>query len=276
MKKIAIVFGTRPEAIKLIPVYKELKKSTLFDVILISTGQHKEMLDQILSFFEVKPDVSLNVMKSNQTLAYTTSEVLSKITGILQESKVECIITQGDTTTCFTASLAAFYLKIKVAHVEAGLRTNVKYNPFPEEVNRKLTSVLADFHFVPTALSKENLLKENISKNIFITGNTVIDALLHTSTKTLKNESIYKNKFQKIINQNRRIVLITGHRRESIGEGFQNICRAIKSLSQKHSDILFYYPLHLNPKIKDYVSVALSGLDNVIIDKPLSTMILYM
>ncbi len=267
MKKIAIVLGTRPEAIKLLPLYKAFKKEGYFDPILISTGQHREMLDQIFNFFGVKPDIELSLMTKDQTLASLTSNLSTALQNCYEEIKPDLVIVQGDTTTAFVSSLIAYYNRIKVAHVEAGLRTYNKYSPFPEEVNRKLISGIADYHFAPTDKALEVLKKEGIS-NIYQVGNTVVDSLLLCLKKLGVNRNFYDEKF-KLLNNFDKTVLITGHRRESFGDGFQRICESILRLASKYPNFLFYYPVHLNPNVRSVVLSMLSSVDNIFIDNPL-------
>jgi UDP-N-acetylglucosamine 2-epimerase (non-hydrolysing) len=265
-KKIGIIVGTRPEAIKLIPVYLTLQKSGI-TVELVSTGQHKSMLEQIFTFFEVKPDVSLDVMLHNQSLAVLTARLSERLQACYEERNYDLVIVQGDTTTAMVASLIAFYNRIKVAHVEAGLRTYDKFSPYPEEINRQLISRIADYHFAPTQKSLEVLEKENVEKR-FLVGNTVIDSLLLCVEKVRKNLAYYEEKY-KVINNYTRLVLITGHRRENFGRGFEEICTAIKQLSEQYPSYLFYYPVHLNPNVQEKVQEFLSGIKNVVLDRPL-------
>lgn len=265
-KNIAIIVGTRPEAIKLIPVYLELRKEFL-SVELISTGQHASMLAQIFSFFEIHPDVALDVMVPNQSLAGLTSRLCDRLQTCYQERKYDLIIVQGDTTTAMAGSLVAFYNRIKVAHVEAGLRTYNKFSPFPEEVNRQIVSLVADYHFAPTQRAMDVLMKEG-ADNCYLVGNTVIDSLMLCLQKVRSNEKQYTEKF-KIVNDYDKLVLITGHRRENFGKGFEEICFAIEHLSTNYPDYLFYYPVHLNPNVKDKVFHYLDGLKNVVLDEPL-------
>jgi UDP-N-acetylglucosamine 2-epimerase (non-hydrolysing) len=264
---VTLIIGTRPEAIKLIPLYVELKKTKGVDVQLVSTGQHKEMLTQIFSFFNVLPDVKLEIMSVNQSLAGMTSLLLNKLDDYLTNHETDLIIVQGDTTTAFTGALAGFYHKKKVAHIEAGLRTYDKYNPFPEEINRQLVSKIADFHFSPTAISSANLEKENLTE-IHQTGNTVIDALLLGQKIVTANLKYYQNLYANLLTPGKKMVLITGHRRESFGEGFQHICMAIQQLAEKHKDLIFIYPVHLNPNVKNIVNEKLGGLMNVSLIDP--------
>jgi len=271
LKKISIIFGTRPEAIKLAPVILELKKHKEFEVNICVTAQHRQMLDQVLNIFEVKPDVDMNIMKPDQTLSGLTSRAIKLLDEYLLNTKPDLVLVQGDTTTVFAASLAAFYHKIKIGHVEAGLRTWNKFSPYPEEINRVLTTKLADIHFAPTNLSKENLIKEGIEESkIFVTGNTVIDALFIALEK-IKDKKIHiKGLHEDILNKNdNRIILITGHRRENFGEGFKNICEAISELSYEFKDYEFIYPVHLNPNVRGPVYEVLSDRKNIHLIQPL-------
>jgi UDP-N-acetylglucosamine 2-epimerase (non-hydrolysing) len=265
-KRIAIVLGTRPEAIKLIPVYLELKKRGA-PVRLVSTGQHQQMLHQIFQFFDISPDVSLDVMVHNQTLAGLTSRLTDALQAHFESAKYDIVVVQGDTTTAMAASLVAFYNRIQVAHVEAGLRTYNKYSPFPEEINRQIIGRIADFHFTPTEVAEKVLQAENITQT-YLVGNTVIDSLLHCLDKVQQREEAYKKKFAFLDNY-QKLVLITGHRRENFGQGFDAICSAIKELSQRYPATLFYYPVHLNPNVKDKVYEVLSGVSNVWLGQPL-------
>lgn len=266
VKRIAIVLGTRPEAIKLIPVYLELRKVNA-DVCLVSTGQHQSMLEQIFKFFEVAPDICLDVMVPNQTLAGLTARLTDTLQQCFTEHQFDVVVVQGDTTTAMTASLVAFYNRIKVAHVEAGLRTYNKFSPFPEEINRQIIGRIADFHFAPTANAKRVLEEENVV-NVHMVGNTVIDSLIYCINKVRINEAHYVGRFPSIT-QFEKLVLITGHRRENFGHGFEEICMAIQDLSKKHPNILFYYPVHLNPNVKNKVEQMLSGFQNIYLDQPL-------
>lgn len=281
MIKVMTIFGTRPEAVKLAPVIKKLEENKEhFKSIICVTAQHRQMLDQVLELFEIKPDYDLNIMKPNQTLFDITSNVLLNLKPILEKENPDIILVQGDTTTVFAASLAAFYLKIKVAHVEAGLRTFNKYSPFPEEINRKLTSCMTDIHFAPTETSKNNLLAENNeTKNIFITGNTVIDALFLTLEKLTENEKL--NKLSKKVNhvkdlvedinknEKKRIILVTGHRRENFGSGFENICYSLKEIAEKNPDTQIIYPMHLNPNVREPVNRIVGEIKNIMLIEPL-------
>jgi UDP-N-acetylglucosamine 2-epimerase (non-hydrolysing) len=261
MKKIMIVFGTRPEAIKMAPLVKEFQKnSDKFETICCVTGQHREMLDQVLDIFEIEPDYDLNIMKDGQDLYDITSRVLLGMRDVLKEVKPDIVFVHGDTTTSTSTAIAAFYQQIKIAHVEAGLRTHNIYSPWPEEMNRQITGRIASFHFTPTSLSKQNLLDEGIKNDtITITGNTVIDALFMVIEKIKCNNELKKALEISIKNlgynvsrlsSNKKLVLITGHRRENFGDGFINICKAIKSLTIKYPNVDFIYPMHLNPNVR--------------------------
>ena len=276
MKKISLIFGTRPEAIKLCPLVKTINDTEGLTADVCVTGQHREMLDQILNIFNVKPDCDLNLMKPNQTLAGLTSRAISKIDDYLSSATPDIVVVQGDTTTVFCAALCAFYHKIPVGHVEAGLRTWNKNSPFPEEINRVLTSRVADMHFAPTATSKANLLKEGIDENtISVTGNTVIDALLQVVNKTRlepPHVSELPDHLQPGTSSDKdKIVLITGHRRENFGTGFENICQAIARLATDYPDINFVYPMHLNPNVREPVARILGDFTgrNVFLIEPL-------
>lgn len=270
-RKISIIFGTRPEAIKLCPLVLYLKKYAELEPHVCVTGQHYEMLDQILETFDITPDFDLKLMQPNQTLSGLTARAVAAIDKYLNEAKPDLVILQGDTTTAFCAALCAFYKKIPIGHVEAGLRTGNKYSPFPEEVNRKLVTHIADYHFAPTLQSKENLLREGIMDNrIFVTGNTVIDALHIAQKKVRKNPPTIPGLSQTINqNPNKSIVLITGHRRENFGAGFQSICDAIVTLARKFPDKEFIYPVHLNPNVRKPVYRIMSGFDNIHLLNPL-------
>jgi UDP-N-acetylglucosamine 2-epimerase (non-hydrolysing) len=271
-KKVSLIFGTRPEAIKLCPLVLELKKHREFEPHVCVTGQHRQMLDQVLDVFEVVPDIDLNLMQPDQTLAGLTARAITAIDGYLADCKPDMVIVQGDTTTSFCAALAAFYRMIPVGHVEAGLRTWNKFSPFPEETNRVMTSRIADLHFAPTQWAKENLLKEGVPEDrIFVTGNTVIDALHIAVEKVRKNPPEILGLPSHLLNgeSQRPLVLITGHRRENFGEGFANICGAISELSTRFPDVAFVYPVHLNPNVRKPVFDLLSGRENIHLIEPL-------
>lgn len=274
MKKILIVFGTRPEAIKMAPLVKEFQKyPEFFETKVCVSAQHRQMLDQVLRLFDITPDFDLDIMKPNQDLYDITANVLLGLKGVLSTFKPDILFVHGDTTTTFTASLAAYYQKIEIAHIEAGLRTHNLYSPWPEEANRQLTSILAKYHFAPTQESQDNLLKENINpKNILVTGNTVIDALFLTVEKITSTPQLK----QKLIKQlglpfdieNTRFVLVTGHRRENFGQGFINICEALKAIALQNLSINIVYPVHLNPNVIKPVTQILSNIHNIYLIDP--------
>lgn len=272
MKKILLVFGTRPEAIKMAPLAIALKAlNEEFETKVCVTGQHREMLDQVLSLFELEPDFDLNLMKPGQTLADITSGVLQGLNKVFDDWAPDIILVHGDTATTFAASLAAYYHKIKVGHVEAGLRTGNIYSPWPEEANRKLTSVLTTYHFAPTQTSYDNLVKENNDPiNIVITGNTVIDALLTVKEKVETDQSM-QARFAKqfdFLDANKKLILVTGHRRENFGKGFEDICLALANIAKKNPDVQIVYPVHLNPNVQKPVNELLSGIDNIKLIEP--------
>lgn len=271
MKKILIVFGTRPEAIKMAPLVKEFKKfSDKFDTKVCVTAQHREMLDQVLDFFEIKPDYDLNLMKPGQNLFTLTADVIVAMKTILEEFKPDYVFVHGDTTTSTAAALSSYYAGVKVCHVEAGLRTNNKLSPFPEEMNRQLTGRLADLHFAPTEQAKLNLLSEGVQSNIiFVTGNTVIDALLYAKDKVEKVEDNQIESLKKIIDSSKKLIVVTGHRRENFGDGFINICKALKELALKE-DVQIIYPVHLNPNVMGPVYSILGNLPSVHLIEPLA------
>ncbi len=268
MKKIVIVVGTRPEVIKLAPVYLELKKNKKFNPILISTGQHKEMVNEMFKWFGVKEDYNLNLMQKNQALPELTARVLDKTYKLFSKIKPDLVIVEGDTASVMSASLAAFYLKIPVAHVEAGLRTNDIYNPFPEEMSRRMVSHLASIHFAPTKLAVINLNKENISKNVYMTGNTVIDALQYTVRKINKSLKSLKGKdlpdFKKY-----RFILVTMHRRENLGKVHSDIAKTLLKIINKFPDTVILLPLHKNPKVRDVIRPILKKHKRVFLTEPL-------
>ncbi|VYT87638.1 UDP-N-acetylglucosamine 2-epimerase [Clostridium paraputrificum] len=268
-KKIITIFGTRPEAIKMAPLVKELEKREEIESKVCVTAQHREMLDQVLEYFEIKPDFDLNIMKSKQSLTGITNRVLEGLEEVFIKEKPDMILVHGDTTTTFAGALAAFYQQINVGHVEAGLRTFDKYFPFPEEMNRKLTGSLADLHFAPTKGSKNNLLREGISENdIYITGNTVIDAMLHTVKEDYKFENEELNKIDYV---NKKVIMITAHRRENWGKGIENICKALNKIVEDNKDVELVYLVHLNPVVKDVVHEKLGGNDRIHLLPPLDT-----
>lgn len=276
-KKVLLVFGTRPEAIKMSPLVLAFQKDTSdIETKICVTAQHREMLDQVLHIFDITPDFDLNIMQPGQDLYDVTSNILLGMKEVLTTYNPDVVLVHGDTATTFTTALSAFYQKIPVGHVEAGLRTGDIYSPWPEEANRKLTGTLTTYHFAPTQTSKDNLLKENINRNdIYVTGNTVIDALFWVLNKINNTKSLKKELAQKISNEfagfedGNKFVLITGHRRENFGQGFLDMCSAIKTLAQKHPSVNFVYPVHLNPNVQEPVLNLLSGIKNVFLISPL-------
>ncbi len=271
MRKISFIFGTRPEAIKLSPLILALRGHPDLESHVCVTGQHREMLDQVLEVFDIQPDVDLALMQPDQTLGGFTARAISAIDGYLDVHKPDMVVVQGDTTTVFCAALCAFYRRIPVAHVEAGLRTWNKYSPFPEEMNRVLATRLADLHFAPTATSRENLIKEGVAPDrIFVTGNTVIDAMHMAVAKVKVNPPTIPRLDPEVMTNGRPLVLITGHRRENFGVGFENICRAISALARKFTGVFFIYPVHLNPNVKEPVFKLLGNIQNVFLIEPLS------
>lgn len=272
--KVMVVFGTRPEAIKMAPLVKGLQaRAGEIETVVCVTAQHREMLDQVLKLFEIVPEHDLNIMKPGQDLFDITSNILLGLKGVLQQEKPDLVLVHGDTTTTLATSLAAYYARVPVGHVEAGLRTGNKHSPFPEEMNRKLTGSIADIHFAPTAASRDNLLREGISADaIHVTGNTVIDALLAVVDK-LRNDAALKAELAQrfaFLNPQRRLILVTGHRRENFGEGFQHICEALADIAAEHDDVEILYPVHLNPNVRQPVKdiLAARGLANVHLIEP--------
>ena len=271
MRKVVVMVGTRPEAIKMAPVYLELKKYPQdFQPILVSTGQHKEMLQQALMDFGVSPDIDLHIMTQNQTLSGMSAKLFGSVDSLFSDLQPDIVLVQGDTTTVMVASLCAFYHKIPVGHVEAGLRSHNINLPFPEELNRRVTGIVANWHFAPTELSAENLIREGISsENICVSGNTVIDSLLFMQKKVNANPPQLPFELEQIIKENRRIILVTGHRRESVGHGFVNMCEAIKELTARFPEDRIVYPVHLNPQVRETVFSYLKNVPGVILTDPL-------
>lgn len=260
MIRILSVFGTRPEAIKMAPLLKEMGKNPHIESLVCVTAQHREMLDQMLEVFGIKPHFDLNVMKERQTLVDVTVSALTKLHDLLGEVKPDLVLVQGDTTTTFVGALAAFYNRIPVGHVEAGLRTHNRYSPFPEEINRRLTSVLASLHFAPTRLSKENLLREGIRSGIYVTGNTVVDVLKYT----VSEDYVFHNDFLKNFDfSGKRVILVTAHRRENIGTPLRNICNALKRIATEYEDVHVIFPVHMNPAVREIVFPLLAGTERV-------------
>jgi len=269
-RTLMFVFGTRPEAIKLAPlILKAKERSSTLRTIVVATAQHRQMLDDVLATFDVKPDVDLNIMAPEQSLFYITAKTFTEMEQLLSHLQPDVLIVQGDTTTTFAAALAGFYAGMRIAHVEAGLRTGNKWAPFPEEINRKITSVVADYHFAPTERAKKNLLNEGYDeKRIHVTGNTVIDALLWV-VERVKNIPCPISDCSEALDRYARLVLITGHRRENFGEPFRRICGAFKHLALRNPDVCFIYPVHLNPNVQAPVMSVLDGLENFLLLPPL-------
>lgn len=272
LKKNLIIFGTRPEAIKMAPLVKAFAKANNhFETRVCVTGQHREMLDQVLDFFEITPDYDMNLMKPNQNLYSLTADIITGLKPILESFKPDFVYVHGDTTTTMASSIAAFYSGAKVCHVEAGLRTHNKWSPFPEEMNRQVAGRMSDFHFAPTTTSQNNLLNEGVSENsILITGNTVIDALLDSSERVENIRNIEIENLKQIVNFNKNIILVTGHRRENHGQGFLDICEALKTIALQNPDTEIVYPVHLNPNVKGPVYDLLSEVDNIKLIAPLA------
>jgi len=275
LKKVLIVFGTRPEAIKMAPLVKALELEKSLELKVCVTAQHREMLDQVLEIFEIVPDYDLNLMKAGQDLYDITANVLLGMKKVLSDFQADIVLVHGDTTTTSATSMAAFYQKIKVGHVEAGLRTGDIYSPWPEEANRQITGVLTSYHFAPTKTSQDNLLKENKrAEDIIVTGNTVIDALFLAldkieNSQDLKEKIIASITTQYKIDESKKLILVTGHRRENFGQGFINICKALKTLALNNPDIDIVYPVHLNPNVQKPVKEILSDVSNVYLIDPL-------
>ncbi len=267
MIKVMSVFGTRPEAIKMAPLIKELEKEEKIESIVTVTAQHREMLDQVLKIFDIKPDYDLNIMQQGQTLCDITTKALSGLDGVIKEAKPDIILVHGDTSTTFAGALAAFYNQVKIGHVEAGLRTYDKYSPFPEEMNRKLTGAMTDLHFSPTVSNKNNLLKENVDEDtVYITGNTVIDAL----KTTVRDDFTFSDSTLSSLDFNgKKIILMTAHRRENLGEPLENICTAAKNIIENHPDTELVYPMHMNPKVRETARRILGDMDRVHLIEPL-------
>ena len=263
--KVMSVFGTRPEAIKMCPLVKKLEETEGIESVVCLTGQHREMLQQVIDIFGTKVKYNLDIMKPRQTLTTITSSILEKIEPVLIEEKPDIVLVHGDTTTSFVVALAAFYQQIPVGHVEAGLRTYDKYSPFPEEMNRNLTGKIADLHFAPTENNRKNLEREAITKNVFVTGNTVIDAF----QTTVKPDYKYKDETLRNLDlTGKRCVLMTAHRRENLGQPLENICNAVKRLAEKYEDLVFVYPVHLNPAVRDTAERILGDVQNVYLIPP--------
>lgn len=272
MKKVLIVFGTRPEAIKMAPLVRSFAEDPRFDTRTCVTGQHREMLDQVLALFEIKPQYDLNIMQPGQTLGQVTSRILNGLDSVLSEFVPDVVLVHGDTATTFAASLAAYYRQIPVGHVEAGLRTGNIYSPWPEEANRKLTGCLTRFHFAPTETSKKNLLNEGYAAgHISVTGNTVIDALFLILDKVRHDQTLQTQLAAHfpMLDSSKRLILVTGHRRESFGGGFERICQALLETAKAHPDCQIIYPVHLNPNVQEPVNRLLKGVNNIHLIEPL-------
>lgn len=267
-----IIFGTRPEAIKMAPLVNEFKKhKDKFETRVCVTAQHREMLDQVLDFFEITPEYDLDLMKPNQNLFSLTSDIILGLKSVLEEFNPDYVFVHGDTTTTMAASIASFYAGAKICHVEAGLRTNNKYSPFPEEMNRQVTGRIADYHFAPTEQSKQNLLVENVNENfILITGNTVIDALLESTVKVNSIEDQEIEKLKSIVDKTKKLILVTGHRRENHGQGFINICEALNKIANDNPDVQIVYPVHLNPNVSGPVNEILGKNTKIKLIAPLA------
>ena len=269
--KILSVFGTRPEAIKMAPLVHSINNDPFFEAKVCVTAQHREMLDQVLELFELVPDYDLDIMKEGQSLNDVTASILTGLDSVLADFNPDMVLVHGDTATTFAASLAAYYKKIPVGHVEAGLRTGDVYSPWPEEANRKLTGVLSKYHFAPTTVSKHNLLSEGVApENVYITGNTVIDALLWVSEKIENDESLKSSFNQKygFLDAEKKLILVTGHRRESFGGGFERICESLKNIATKYPNVQLVYPVHLNPKVQEPVNRLLKDINNIYLIEP--------
>ncbi|EGR0049860.1 UDP-N-acetylglucosamine 2-epimerase (non-hydrolyzing) [Vibrio vulnificus] len=270
-KKVLTVFGTRPEAIKMAPLVQALVADERFEAKVCVTAQHREMLDQVLELFEITPDYDLNLMKAGQTLNEVTARILLELKPVLQEFKPDVVLVHGDTATTFAASLAAYYEQIAVGHVEAGLRTGNIYSPWPEEANRKLTGALTKYHFAPTETSQQNLLQENYSEeNIFVTGNTVIDALLMVKEKIEQDADLKATLASQFpyLDESKKLILVTGHRRESFGGGLERICEALAQTAKQHPEVQILYPMHLNPNVREPVNRILGSVENVLLIEP--------
>lgn len=270
-KKVLLVFGTRPEAIKMAPLVLALRRDPQFDARVCVTGQHRQMLDQVLALFGIQPEFDLNLMRPGQDLTDITHGVLTGLRTVFNQWRPDIVLVHGDTTTSFAASLAAFYQQLPVGHVEAGLRTGNIYSPWPEEANRKLTGVLANLHFAPTETSRQNLLREGVPDHaIHVTGNTVIDALLDVVRRLQADDGLMRQFQQQFefIQPGRKLILVTGHRRESFGGGFERICQALAQAATRHADVQIVYPVHLNPNVREPVNRLLRGIDNVHLIEP--------
>ncbi|OIN07241.1 non-hydrolyzing UDP-N-acetylglucosamine 2-epimerase [Oceanisphaera psychrotolerans] len=271
MKKILTVFGTRPEAIKMAPLVHALAADNRFEAKVCVTAQHREMLDQVLELFEITPDYDLNIMKPGQSLNDVTTSILLGMKSVLEEFKPDVVLVHGDTATTFATALAAYYQQIPVGHVEAGLRTGTIYSPWPEEANRKLTGAITSYHFAPTETSQQNLVREGVNAaDISVTGNTVIDALFWVRNKIAMSQHLEQSlaAAYPFLDNSKKLVLVTGHRRESFGGGFERICQALKNIAEAHLDVQVLYPVHLNPNVQEPVNRLLKGVDNIFLIEP--------
>jgi UDP-N-acetylglucosamine 2-epimerase (non-hydrolysing) len=265
--KVLVVFGTRPEAIKIAPVIEELQRRPGVECRVCVTAQHREMLDQVLNLFDIEPDYDLNIMQVDQSLSYVTARVLTELERVIQKEKLDWVLVQGDTTTTMAASLVAFYQKVRVGHVEAGLRTGDKFRPYPEEINRKIADAVCDLHFAPTERAKGNLLREGVpEESILVTGNTVIDALLDVASRPFDKRG---TPLQGLPLDGKRVILVTAHRRESFGKPLQDICRALLDIAQRYDEVHIVYPVHLNPNVQRSVQALLGGVSNISLIPPL-------
>jgi len=272
MKKILLIFGTRPEAIKMAPLVKEFQKHPkLFETKVCVTAQHRQMLDQVLDFFDIQPDYDLDIMKPGQDLYGLTATIIESLRNVLHDFSPNYVFVHGDTTTTMASAIASFYSGAKTCHIEAGLRTFNKLSPFPEEINRQIASRICNYHFAPTITSKENLLKENIAENmILVTGNTVIDALFESVHKVKNLSNTLIDNIKSKLKENQEVILVTGHRRENHGDGFERICMALREIAEKKPEVKIIYPVHLNPKVQEPVKRHLSNLHNILLIDPLS------
>lgn len=269
--RVMVMAGTRPEAIKVAPVVRELRKHNNIETVLCNTGQHKEMIKQALDDFHLEPDLDLHVMREGQTLASLSSRLFEQIDNIFQEWKPDWVLAQGDTTTVMVSAMCAFYKDIRLGHIEAGLRSFNRWAPFPEEVNRQIVSKVADLHFAPTKMAYANLIREGVdADDVIVTGNTVIDALLWIKKEIEENDQLLDPRVREARRQGKRIILVTGHRRENQGDGFVEICNAVKTLADKYEDVLFVFPVHLNPRVREIVFGTLDGHPRIVLSDPFS------
>ena len=267
--KVLVIFGTRPEAVKMCPLVLELRSRENIDCQVCLTGQHRDMVRPVLECFKIKEDYDLDIMKQNQTLTTITSDILQKLEGLLEKERPDIVLVHGDTTTSFVVALASFYQKIPVGHVEAGLRTYNKYSPFPEEMNRTLTGKIASLHFAPTEQNRLNLLKEGIDENVFVTGNTVIDSF---KTTVIEKYNFRNNYLRKVDFENKKVIVLTAHRRENIGKNLENICEAVKQLVNNNEDVVVIYPVHPNPLVKQTVYAKLDNCERVLLINPIAVL----